>query len=201
MSPTLSKDPFERALSQATLRAIQNARPDVEQGLMDIRVAAIHDPQLATLIEFAVTNDSLGERGSAVNRKLKKLKQKIRSQNTSPQSQRGSLSDGPVFLSRVSSSPSQSHSRTIGQDNNIDDQPSPNFTSSTSPVLQRPTPLKLSLIPRRSSAVNGVAHEHTAPTRKMKKASIPPMSRRSSSSSLSSVDEGLAAGPPPSSDL
>lgn len=72
--PQLVYDGLKKAIKAAQ----QNERPDIEQNLLRVFRLGMHDPEFVTLLKFAMTNDSLDERGSAINRKLKELRKKLR---------------------------------------------------------------------------------------------------------------------------
>jgi len=179
-----SASSLEHSVRKATRLAHQAGSPHLEYHLSQLQAAAAQDPELATLLNFAVTNNSLDERGSAINRKLKALKTAIKASGNSPVTQGSANVGQPV----KSGSPSQSVF-----------QPSPGSMANLDALIasanqtHTPTSKKMKSRSRNADLMNGVQID---PSLNLG-AGFEGTPRRGSSSSLSSIDESLAAGPPP----
>lgn len=176
-----SKSPFEKSFKGAVQLAQQAGSPQLEYQLTQLQAAAAQDPEFATLLSFAVTNNSLHERGSAVNRKLKQLKQLVRSQNARPS--QGSSSPG------MNVGPSQS-----------------SFFQQATPVnfqnfdaLIAAGQKSSGIMKQKGKATAGAANGSSQidPSLNSGGEQVATSRSRATSSPLSSVDESLAAGPPP----
>jgi len=179
-----SKSPFEKSFRGAVQIAQEAGSPQLEYQLTQLQAAAAQDPEFATLLSFAVTNNSLHERGSAVNRKLKQLKQMIRSQNASPVTQGSSLLGMNV-------GPSQS---------SFFQQTTPvNFQNFDALIAAGQNQSPSGNMKQKGKAVTGAANGSLQidPSLNLGDERVALSRSRASSSSLSSVNEQLAAGPPP----
>lgn len=184
-TPTSASPVNPSSLRKALQLAQQNGFPQLDLQLAHIQQAAANDPEFATLLSFAVTNNSLDEKGSAIRRKLKQLKTTIRSQNPSPVTQ--------LAGSTVGMEPSQS----------IAQQQTPvlqNFHAYLASPQSHSSPSGMKRKPRPVSSSSGTAGGHQIDPSLNLGGDRPALSR-ASSSDLSSVDEQLASGPPPTLNL
>ena len=182
-----SKSPFDKSFKGAVQLAHQAGSPQLEYHLTQLQQAAAQDPEFATLLSFAVSNNSLHERGSAVNRKLKQLKHMVRSQNAQNQS----LVTQGSALPGIHVGPSQSsffQHTTPGAFQNFDALAIAGQNQSPSGNMKQ-----------KGKAVAGALNGSLQidPSLNLGGDRVALSRSRASSSSLSSVDEQLAAGPPP----
>jgi hypothetical protein len=185
VTPT-SASSLEQSVKKAVRLAQQAGSPELESHLQHIQAAAAQDPEFVTLLNFAVTNNSLDERGSAINRKLKQIKRKIKSERTSPATQLSSAMDIDVDHETIRfDSPSHSALHQSAGDGSLE---TLDEIIASARSLEEPPAKKLKTTASSpdqidpSLNVTGKGSSH---------------SRRGSSSSLSSVDEELAAAPLP----
>lgn len=191
-------------ITKAIRLAVRNGDKNVEQNLLRIHLAGMHDPEFATLLKFAMTNDSLEERGSAINRKLKELKKTLRGSrglgDTLSKSASAGMFKGSLSLSDAQSQTYDLAGVTIAQMSHEDDEEQANVSGPPSPSPQRLSSSHMTSPLKSLYAPNGTARRQPPISPKKERGMDGKVSRRSSTSSLSSVDEDLAAGPPPLED-
>jgi len=196
-SPNEAGSPFNKALQLAS----HNAEPDVAQALLAMHQEVQQDPELNTLLATLAGNKSNPEQIRALHKKLNKIKKRINSQSPSPYvDQASTIGSGSLRPIKSSSrSPSKTAPNTIIPATNKEQQPPSMIDPELSSIPQRPSFVKLSITNKNSStSTNGIS---VSSMNSLPKPSVTTpakvVSRRASSSSLSSVDDGLVEGPPP----
>lgn len=198
-SPSEAGSPFNKAMQLAS----HNAEPDVAQALLAMHQEVQQDPELNTILATLAGKKSNPEQIRALHKKLNKIKKRINSQSPSPYVDHASIMGSGSFrpIKSLSGSPSKTAPNTIVPATNKEhQQPSSMIDPELSSIPPRPTFVKLSIKHKNPlTSTNGIATSSTnySLTKPSATMTRKPASRRASSSSLSSIDDGLAEGPPP----
>lgn len=197
-SPAQPGSPYQKAIALAA----RNGDTQTEQMLYQIHLQAPRDPQLAELLSMLTRSPKTYEERVAIDESIRAFKRRAYAESHNPLNLGAAIIKPTV--SRVDNHMSQSPLKTKGPimvpATSIDPLIDPALTQTTSAAIQsalltsKPTP-KITL--RHIASPNIEGSESVAAPLLMKQSIEPPIlsSRRSSSSSLSSVDESILQEP------